>query len=101
VTGSARARRRAESDYGASGGYDDEYERPVPEMEFVGSRGGSAVMAGSRAGTSADYYDKGAYGGGYEEEPPPRCPDCGQPLRFVDDYETWYCEQCDLYPYDE
>ena len=98
---SSRARRRAESDYGSRGRYDDEYERPVPEMEFVGSRGGGAVLAGNRAGTSADYYDQGAQAGGYEEEPPPRCPDCGQPLRFVDEYETWYCEQCDLYPYDE
>jgi tetratricopeptide (TPR) repeat protein len=42
----------------------------------------------------------GAGAGGYSE-PSPRCPNCGQPLRFVDEYESWYCDPCDIYPYDD
>jgi tetratricopeptide (TPR) repeat protein len=37
----------------------------------------------------------------YQDEAPPRCPDCGQPLRYIDEYESWYCEPCDIYPYDD
>ena len=56
-----------------------------------------------------DYYDAplgGPVDDGYGappvlEEEPPRCPNCGQPLNFVEVYESWYCEPCDLYPYDD
>ncbi len=51
---------------------------------------------GTGAGTGYDQeYDMPA------EEPEPRCPGCGQPLSFIDEYESWYCEVCDSYPYDD
>ena len=56
------------------------------------------AAAGPGIGAGGGYYDDG-----YDDydEPPPRCPDCGQPLRFVDEYESWYCDPCDMYPYDD
>jgi len=38
-----------------------------------------------------------------EEPPPPQksttrtCPTCGEELRYIDDYESWYCDNCQHY----
>ncbi len=86
------ARPMSKSDYPA---------RPTPQMEVIGGRGVAKV------GTSAPLYNKSGYNtsaGSYDapvEEPPPRCPNCGQPLRFVEQFESWYCDPCDSYPFDD
>lgn len=33
-----------------------------------------------------------------QSSPPQKpCPDCGQSMRFVDQYEKWYCDNCQDY----
>ena len=36
-----------------------------------------------------------------EEPPPPQqaniCHDCGQPIRYVEEYDRWYCDGCQEY----
>ncbi len=37
-----------------------------------------------------------------EKPPPPfknikNCPDCGQRIRFIDEYDSWYCDTCQEY----
>jgi hypothetical protein len=80
--------------------YDYDYERSAPRHEVVG--GGSAgAGAVSNAGPSTDTYSEPAYSGLSEEEPPPRCTNCGQPLEWIDQFESWYCGPCDIYPFDD
>ncbi len=86
---------------------------PAPGREYAGSGAsagvgaGGSVTTGGLGGARADYYSEPSYGGSgrasdmYADEPPPRCPNCGQPLRFIDEFESWYCDPCDSYPFDD
>ena len=29
--------------------------------------------------------------------PPPTCPTCGQPLTYIQQYQRWYCQNCQKY----
>ena len=75
-----------------------------PEMRVQGYGYGHDYGPTPAQGPRVDYIPPGGIDGVeyYDsEEPPPRCPECGQPLRYVDEYETWYCDPCDFYPYDD
>jgi len=108
--GDGRARQAPADDYGND--YDDRpapRQRSQPQHEFIGGGavspspapgigiaggghyGGAGTGAGVAAGSRA----------GAVDEPKPRCPSCGQPLQYVETHESWYCSQCDSYPYDE
>jgi len=30
--------------------------------------------------------------------PTPKCPTCGQPLTYIQQYQRWYCQNCKKYP---
>jgi tetratricopeptide (TPR) repeat protein len=116
ITGSVTHRRHAPpptSDYGYDQGAGDYYDyppEPAPTTEYVaggpsyGSSPGPAIgLGGETAGSSngTGYYEEPTSTAPTNEEPPPRCPNCGQPLRFVEEYESWYCDPCDSYPFDD
>ena len=94
-------RRRAVGVARPMGEYDYQ-DIPPARDEYAGSSAGGAGVRGA----STDYYSEPAYAGAsttdtYADEPPPRCPKCGQPLKFVDEYESWYCDSDDIYPFDD
>jgi hypothetical protein len=93
TTGTGRGKRAA-----GSGRPAKDYDYVEPASPAPARVGGGAV---SGSGLSDDYYEEPGYGAETMDEPPPRCPSCGQPLKFVDDYQSWYCRLCDIYPFDE
>jgi len=88
------SRRRAGAGVSTRGPAYDYEPGPAPRPEY-----GGGTMA--RGGAGADYYDEPSYKAAPADEPPPRCPRCGQPLEFVDEFESWYCSPCDSYPFDD
>lgn len=106
--GPSKARRRATA---AARDYDYPEQR-VGGMDYSAGGMGMGYDTGVGAGESMDtgIYEEPAYSAqpapattttAAVTEPPPRCPTCGQPLRFVEEFETWYCDPCDSYPFDE
>ncbi|WP_455392776.1 tetratricopeptide repeat protein [[Eubacterium] cellulosolvens] len=96
ISGGTRGTGRVAED--AQYDYDYDYERPAPRHEVISTSG---TAPSPHAKTSADYYRDPGYSGYSAEEPPPRCPNCGQPLEFIEEYESWYCPPCDSYPFDD
>jgi tetratricopeptide (TPR) repeat protein len=97
---------------GREGYTDKSYSRHPQQYDDYGydDYGGGGRGQGPGVGPAADYgaapvqapaQTQTPIGTDYMDEPPPRCPDCGQPLRYVDEYESWYCDPCDIYPYDD
>jgi tetratricopeptide (TPR) repeat protein len=78
----------------------DDYERQHPKMEYIGGPGALGPVDTGRA-PPAGLGSGPAYSSAPASEPPPRCPSCGGKLRFVDEFESWYCDPCDSYPYDD
>jgi tetratricopeptide (TPR) repeat protein len=80
--------------------YDYSAPQPAPRMDYAGG-GAAGPEAGLGGGAGTGYYDEGGYDAAPVSEPEPRCPKCNQPLRYVDEYESWYCDPCDIYPFDD
>ncbi len=97
MTGGKTRRHRTPPPYDYDSGYDYDYPPHAGtrvQAEYI-PPAGSGIQAG--VGVSA----VPPAGNEFYDEPPPRCPNCGQPLRFVEDYESWYCDPCDSYPFDD
>jgi tetratricopeptide (TPR) repeat protein len=99
---SSRKRHRQEPGYDYD--YYDYGPEPTPTTAPASTHSPTPAQTPS-VGPGGGYEPGPSYasGGNYQDtgSAATRCPDCGQPLRFIEEYESWYCEPCDIYPYDD
>jgi hypothetical protein len=81
-----------------SAGAEEDTSEPISEYEAAEEGAGEAAGAAPEVEAEAGAETEGEDAQAVDPEHPP-CPDCGNGLDWVQEYERWYCYTCEKYPW--